>query len=318
MTAVERYLAERIGLRVDGATRSRVKRAATAAARSAGCPEPALVDVLSADPDRERDLIDRVTVQESGFFRHPEQFDLLADHLRALEGPGVIWSAGCANGQEAWSLAMLLEEHALAGWTVLATDVSAAAQRRAEAGEYAERELRALSALRRRRFVHDGAIAARLRRRVRFMPHNVAQAGPPAEAGDCRVVLCRNVLIYLHRPAIEGFLDALHRRMPPDGLLLIGAGEALGPLDGFRPGATPGAFVRRASLPSGGSAPGAAARPGPLPPVSVLLAEGNGLAAGGDLEAAARCFRQAGFLEPEDPRPRARLAAVLEEIARRS
>lgn len=254
MTTPERFLAERIGLRVDGATRARLDRVVRDAARRAGCPEDRFGQMLGEDPQRAQDLIDSVTVQESSFFRHPEQFDALGLHLRDTP-PGVIWSAGCANGQEPWSLAILLEEHGLGGWTVLGTDVSARALERARAGRYEERELRDLSAVRRLRFLSGGAVSGRLRDRVRFQHHNLAIEGPPGDAFDCRVVLCRNVLIYLHRPAVEGILEHLRRRMAPGALLVLGMGESVAPLEGFRPGPVNGTFIR---VPD---APATAARP---------------------------------------------------------
>jgi hypothetical protein len=207
---------------------------------------------------------------------------------------------------------MLLEEQGLAGWQVLATDVSRTALERARAGRYAERELRGLSPLHRRRFVAGGEIVDRLRPRVRFMHHNLATAGPPAEAGDCRVVLCRNVLIYLHRPAIDAFLDGLRRRMPDGALLMIGAGDALGTLAGFRTGPVGGAFLHGRAP----ARPAAQERERPLPALSQLLAEGSRLASEGQLDGAALCFRRAGFLDPDDPRPPERLAVVLDRIAR--
>ena len=248
MTAPDRFLAERIGLRVDGATRARLDRVVRDSARRAGCPEDRFGRMLGEDPVRAQELIDSVTVQESSFFRHPEQFNVLGPHLRD-NPPGVIWSAGCANGQEPWSLAILLEEHGLSGWTVLGTDVSARALGRARAGRYEDRELRSLSAVRRLRFLSGGAVTGRLRDRVHFAHHNLATASPPVEAFDCRVVLCRNVLIYLHRPAIDAFLDRLRRRMAPGALLVLGMGEALGPLDGFRLGPVAGTFIRTTDAP---------------------------------------------------------------------
>ena len=244
MTPPDRFLAERIGLRVDGSARARLDRVIRDAVRDAGCAELRFGRMLEEDRARAQDLIDRVTVQETAFFRHPQQFELLAEHLRAAPAPGVIWSAGCANGQEAWSLAMVLEEQLLASWHVIATDVATAALARARAGAYDDRELRGLSETRRRRFAPGGAISRRLRDRVRFLHHNVATSVPPAEALDCRVVLCRNVLIYLHKEAVEGFLERLRRRMPDGGLLLIGMGEALGLPSGFRPGPVAGSFIR--------------------------------------------------------------------------
>ncbi len=242
MTPPDRFLEERIGLRMDGAARARTDRVVRDVARRAGCPVERFGRVLDEDPLRAQELIDSVTVQETGFFRHPQQFEALPAYLRRVDG-GVIWSAGCANGQEAWSLAMLLEEHGLANWTVLASDVSQRALARARAGVYSERELRGLSPIRRLRFITGDTVNPRLRDRVRFIHHNIALTGPPAEAYDCRVVFCRNVLIYLHRPAIEDFLAALRRRMPQGALFMLGMGETLGPVQGFRPGPVTGALV---------------------------------------------------------------------------
>ena len=222
-------LQRRLGLRLDGAAAGRVARAVRAGARDAGCSEEAYAAAVRADPEMLADLVDRVTVQESSFFRHEPQFALVAEEARA-HGGGVIWSAGCGKGQEPWSLAMLLVEQGLGAWSVLATDVSRAALAWARAGRYTERQLRGLSAERRTRFLHrvqeDFEIVPELRRRVRFAEHNLVTAPIPPGV-DGRIVLCRNVLIYLHREAAEGLLGRLRDRMPQDGLLLIGGAETI-------------------------------------------------------------------------------------------
>jgi chemotaxis protein methyltransferase CheR len=74
------------------------------------------VGSLASDPAHLQTLCDRVTVQESGSFRHSEQFEKLARRiLPAISGPVLIWSAGCANGQEAYSLEMLMTELGIDG-----------------------------------------------------------------------------------------------------------------------------------------------------------------------------------------------------------
>ena len=84
-------------------------------------------------------------MQETAFFRHPEQFEVLArDVLPTLPQPVKIWSAGCANGQEPFSLAMLLEEQGIAG-SVIGTDLSTTALQRTVAARYVTRELSGLS-----------------------------------------------------------------------------------------------------------------------------------------------------------------------------
>jgi chemotaxis protein methyltransferase CheR len=252
VAAAAAALQARLGLRLDGPARGRL---AVAAAGT------------------EDDRVDAVTVQESRFFRDPGHFALLRRRVLADPAPDVIWSAGCGNGEEPWSLAMLLAEAGLDGWRVLATDVSRAARDRTLAGRYGERELRGLSAARRARFLEpdgDGwRIVDSLRERVAVRPHHLLDP-PPREAGACRHVLWRNVLIYLLPEAAERALRGLRARMPDDGLLLLGAGEALPPgAGGFRPvrhGAVfayaPGPPAPRRA-PAADPPPGAVAEPGP-------------------------------------------------------
>src|SRR5215211_536546 len=129
------------------------------------------------------DLLERITVQESSFFRHEPQFEVVAREAAGHPG-GVIWSAGCAGGEETWSLAMLLAERGLDGWSVLGTDVSRTAIERAQAGRYGERRLRGLSEERRQRFLRQAGgefeVTDELRPRVRFAVHNLVSQPPPA------------------------------------------------------------------------------------------------------------------------------------------
>jgi chemotaxis methyl-accepting protein methylase len=302
-------LAGRIGLRQDRSTQSRLDRAVRQAAAMHSESEAAYAQRLAADPVEVHALIDRVTVQESAFFRHPEHFDLLARHLNEHGGGGLIWSAACGNGQEPWSLAMLLEESGLTGWSVVASDVSRAALARARAGEFAERELRGLSPERRRRFLvpaggGDHRIADAIRGRVRFVEHNLVDPSPPAEVRRAVIVLCRNVLIYLRRDIVNALLDRLAARMPNDGMLLLGTAETLAPDGrGFRAERLGGVFVHRPSV-----GPARA-----LPTVPALLDEGERLAAAGLNDAAAASFRKALYLDPEHPLARLRLDRVLRE-----
>ena len=226
-------LARRIGLRVEGAMRSRVRRAVRDGAEARGTTPGEYVAGLLGDDAALQALVDAITVQQSGFFRDSRHFDVLVRRaLPTLPGPGIVWSAGCGNGQEPWSLAIALEEAGAADWRVLATDISSTALARAEAGHYTEREIAGLSPARLGGFLtrtRDGTweVGARLRRRVTFLPHNVAEDPPPLEAGACRVVFCRNVFIYLGPDATARALRALRERMPADGWLFIGAAEAL-------------------------------------------------------------------------------------------
>jgi chemotaxis methyl-accepting protein methylase len=354
-------LGELIGLRVAGAMRHRVERAVRDGAAARGQSPADYVRALAADRAAAQALVDATTVQETGFFRDPQHFDVLVQRaLPTLPSGGVVWSAGCANGQEAWSLAIALEEAGAADWKVLATDVSSGALERTEAGRYTERELAGLSAARRRVFLRRGAdgaweVGPRLRRRVHVRAHNLAEEGPPGEAGACRVVFCRNVLIYLDADATERALRRLRERMPDDGWLFLGASESLtAGLGCFAPQRVGGAHVyrprsrRRAASPSsaGSAAPrrppppppppppaerpvadddapapatsSARDRPEALPDPRALLADGEAHAAAGQLAEAAAAFRKASYLAPDDPRPLVGLGLALEPGDRRA
>lgn len=235
-------LAARHGFRVDALTRGRLDRSLSArgASPAAVAGSPALLERV----------LDDITVQETSFFRDPPVWADLADEvlpaaLAAAGGdPLVVWSAGCANGQEPWTLAMLLTELGARRFEVVATDVSAAAVRRASAGTYEERELRGLDRARRERFLERSGptwtVRPALRAHVRFARHNAATDPAPVRDGSCALVLCRYVLIYLTPTASDALLGGIVDALAPRGRLVIGAAESLWHLsERFTPVALP-------------------------------------------------------------------------------
>jgi chemotaxis protein methyltransferase CheR len=240
-----------------------------------------------SDPGRRRDLIDRlideVTVQETTFARDGSQLEAIGWHgllqpARAA-GPGTIrvWSAGCATGEEAYTLALLADQAfvpASAPVDVLGTDISAAAIAAAGAGRYDERAVRALAASSRRRYFGRPAgggylVGERLRRLVRFGRHNLARGAfpPPGEAAF-DLVVCRNVLIYFEPPLAAQVIEALQRSLRPGGLLVLGAADALMRITP-RPAvlAAPAAGAAQPGRPGGPDGP-RGRPPGPRPALS--------------------------------------------------
>lgn len=220
----------RIGLRPDKTLRGRLRRAVREEAARHGQEPTAYLDRLTVDAAWLQGLMDQVTVQETGFFRHPEQFEVLVrDVLPAMPRPVRIWSAGCANGQEAYTLAMLLEEQGIDG-TVIATDLSTAALRRTAEARYRARELTGLSPSRiERHFNRVGDLweaTDAVRSRVSTLHHNLLDPLPP-EVLTCQAVFCRNVLIYLAPEQVRRFLDRLAGSLPPSMTLVVGAAETL-------------------------------------------------------------------------------------------
>jgi chemotaxis methyl-accepting protein methylase len=187
-------------------------------------------------------LIDEVTVQETTFLRHRRQLDAVAwpGHLRDARAGGSdtirVWSAGCASGEEAYTLALLAAEAlapAPATVDVLGTDVSGAALAAAAAGRYRERAVRGLEPSLRARYLErqpDGSylVRERLRRLVRFRRHNLAgDPIPPHGEAAFDVVVCRNVLIYFEAPLARRVIGQLGRSLRPGGVLLLGAVDGL-------------------------------------------------------------------------------------------
>jgi len=141
-----------------------------------------------------------------------------------------MWSAACSSGQEAYSLAMLLDEHLPAGWTaeILATDVSTAMLARVDAGRYSQVEMnRGLPATRLiRYFTRAGSeweISPRLRSMVSTRHLNLAE--PYVGIGSYDLILLRNVLIYFDQPTRHDILRRMHRHLSGDGYLLLGSSE---------------------------------------------------------------------------------------------
>lgn len=184
---------------------------------------PALID----------DLVGAIAVGETYFFRDAGQFDLVRREilpgLMRAHGPALsVWSAGCASGEEAYSLAVVCAEAgAEPSPPVLGTDISRAALRKAEEGAYGEWSFRGVpDAVRERYFEREGArsrIRNEIRARVRFEWLNLAAEGYPSlHSGiwGVHLIFCRNVLIYLTPDAVAHVAHHLFDSLAPGGWLL--------------------------------------------------------------------------------------------------
>ena len=187
-------------------------------------------------------LIDEVTIQETAFARDRSQLGeiawprLLRSARDAGRGTVRAWSAGCASGEEAYTLALMATEAfapAAAPAEVLGTDISEAALAAATVGRYRERAVAALDAPLRRRYFEqeaDGSLAvgSRLRGMVRFRRHNLAHDSiPPAGEPGFDLIVCRNVLIYFGQQLAAQVIESLDRSLRPGGMLVLGAADAL-------------------------------------------------------------------------------------------
>jgi chemotaxis protein methyltransferase CheR len=336
-------LARRVGLRLDPELRQRLERCVREGADAHHLQLDQYVAVLESNPSLFQDLVNRVTVQETAFFRDPGQFQALARQvLPGLTEPVLIWSAGCANGQEAYSLAITLAQSGLQDWRVLATDVSTQALRRASEGRYTPREMTGISESHLQRYFQragaDWAVIPSLRQRVAFQRHNLITDVPPFEPGACPVIFCRNVLIYVSPSELLAFLDRLIPWMSRDSYLFLGYSESLWQVtDRFRLANLGDAFAyQKAGVhprkspprPAGEGVVQAGKSPPPLtgegrvgaadPEVATLLAAGEAAAGAGDANRAVAAFRKAVYLDPDHPLAHFQLGLALEAAGDRT
>jgi len=242
---------------------------------------PKLDAVHWTDPDWQA-LITRLLVHETYFFRDWPQLehlalnglpDRIANALSAGHRALCVWSAGCASGEEAYSLAaitlqaMLREgvahEHGdtmqpQAGWRldVIGSDLSAEMIERAGRGRYATAGLSPFRAMRDgygRLFPADGpgarSVRGDLRARVRFVQDNLLDGPPPVTNAD--VVVCRNVLVYLVETARQVALSKLTAAVAEGGYLLLGPTDPRPPSDRFEAiwSSGPVIYRRKPSMP---------------------------------------------------------------------
>jgi two-component system CheB/CheR fusion protein len=185
-----------------------------------------------------RDLLIGVT----RFFRDEEAFAVLEKEIfpgllksSAPDAPLRLWVAGCATGEEVYSLAILLSElTAESGrlFKIFATDVHRGSLEVATRGFYTEEAIAAVSAERLKRFFlsRPGGyqVVPDLRQSVVFVHHNVIRDAPFTRMD---FVSCRNMLIYLQPPAQEKVLSLFHFALNRGGMMFLGPSESLGHLD---------------------------------------------------------------------------------------
>lgn len=246
-TQLSELVADRMGLNFPPPRQADLRRGVAAAAQDLGLAEDRYVQrLLAAPPDAAqlRHLARHLTIGETYFFRDPPLMQAVRQVLAALiaarRGGSQrlrIWSAGCASGEEAYSLAILLHEALpdLAGWgvTITATDINPDALHKAAVGAYGEWSFRSVP-----QSVKDGyferradgrlAIAPHIRRLVSFESLNLVQDAYPSLATDTNamdIVFCRNVLMYFTPEQTRRVIARLHQSLGEGGWLVVSPSE---------------------------------------------------------------------------------------------
>jgi type IV pilus assembly protein PilK len=183
-------------------------------------------------------LSDRLTVQETRFFRDPDAMMFVKNHLlkmiktSPLDRSFDIWSMGCSSGEEVYSLAMLADECLSPlglKYSVMGTDLSTVVLRKARQGKYPVRRLETLPVSYRERYClatenNEHQIISRVRDRTCFTQANALNLDAFPVSG-LSVIYCQNLLIYFRRWRRREILNALADRLVEGGILVTGLGE---------------------------------------------------------------------------------------------
>jgi chemotaxis protein methyltransferase CheR len=204
--------------------------------------------ILAAPPARTEleILASHLTIGETYFFREPQSFEIvehpiLADLIRSRRSSNNpllrIWSAGCATGEEPYSLAILLHRLLpdIEQWniSIMATDINPRFLQKAAAGVYAEWSFRGTPARLRERYFKAGpkgryTVLPHIKRMVSFSYLNLAADIYPALTNGTNamdLIFCRNVLMYFKSPTVKQVIGNLHRCLVDEGWLMVSAVE---------------------------------------------------------------------------------------------
>jgi chemotaxis protein methyltransferase CheR len=197
--------------------------------------------ILDSDSREYELLLDALTINVTKLFRNWETFDALANDVIPQLWPGNgqhirCWSAGCASGEEPYSLAILMhreatqrrDEKALSRIMILGTDIDRESLKAAERGTFGEDAFADTPVAIRRRYFSpkpphslDPAVKAMVRFERRDLLHE------PAPSGGLELITCRNVIIYFDRGSQEMLFQRFFDALVPGGYLVLGKVETL-------------------------------------------------------------------------------------------
>jgi chemotaxis protein methyltransferase CheR len=189
--------------------------------------------VLKTDPQKYKDFLKKLTINVSEFFRNPERFlDLQQRIFPELirKNPYLkIWSAGCSDGSEPYTVAIILKEMGLdKRVTIHASDVDREILKRAQEAVYAENEVRNISpALLDKYFVVENnqfRVKDEVKRMVELRQHNLLT---DAYQNNWDLIICRNVVIYFTEEAKFTLYTRFFNSLRPGGFLMVGGTEPL-------------------------------------------------------------------------------------------
>ena len=200
---------------------------------------PSYLKQLEVDRDELDTLLASISIHVSQFFRNPDTFRILEqkvlpDLCRRARAAGrtelTLWSAGCATGEEAYSLALLVDDLNATDLDIriLATDISDPVLETARSGRFDATRMTEVPAEAIEKYFRPEngryQLIERVRDKVEFLRHNIMTA---SDYPVVDLVLCRNVLIYFTRPEQERILSRFAAALPEHGALILGRSETM-------------------------------------------------------------------------------------------
>lgn len=221
------------GLDLDrGGVSTALDRFVTERVRALGLARVEEYVALASDPRgaEQQRLIDAITVPHTWFYRDPDQLHTIATLLAAAPAGRLhVWIAGCATGEEAYTVAMIGRRIGREV-RVLATDVNETALAAARRGVYGAVAVRDVPDLERRWLAerdHSFVVDDALRANVTFVRHNLVDPAPDGPRGGWDLVVCRNVLIYFAPMASARVYKRFARAVREGGSVVVGASEVV-------------------------------------------------------------------------------------------
>ena len=233
---------ERCGLLIKGNNEETLARALNERIGALGINRAAYLAHLTANPAEFQELVNLITINETYFFREPDQISLFVNKmapdflvLRAGRTPVRVLCAGCSSGEEPYSLAMALAdkygEAASKLFAFTGVDIDSKALAKARAGHYTRFSFRGVPAGTLERYFdkqHSGyALKAYVKNLVEFHVLNLLEGTFPPSVRDFDIIFFRNVSIYFDLPTRKVIQGRLASIMKDDGVLFLGATETL-------------------------------------------------------------------------------------------
>ena len=242
--ALTRKISETAGLTLDAYKSKCMRRRIAVRMRAVGAHTyEDYLSVLDRAPDELDRLLDALTINVTKFYRNRETWDRVSEViapalLARREGRVRIWSAGCASGEESYTLAMLFAEAAQRagqqGWVerfvIDATDIDRLSLERARTGRYPAVAFSETPATIVGRYCRTAGpetylVEERVRERVLVRRHDLTRDPAPRPPYD--LIVCRNVIIYFDRPTQERLLLLFHDALEAGGFLVLGKVETI-------------------------------------------------------------------------------------------